>query len=322
MNALYFGLKCARKVHKIFCGESNWFDESRVQLFDQEANDYIRKQIITSPKEGLMISKFGTVELSNLVCHRIQKSRWKYIIPYIKGECVIFPKESMERLCLQAGFFPNDITLLKKYYQTVLEDMKQIDILGSYIRNEIVFEKELRNAVTVNLEGYYAPFLWNNPWTSALKGKKVLVVHPFVESIQAQYEKREYIFEDKNVLPEFGDLILVKAVQSIANNGDSSDFGDWFDALEYMKKEIDKHEFDVALIGCGAYGMDLAAHVKRKGKIAVHMAGWTQMLFGIYGNRWLIDQPKFKNFINEYWTRPLDTERPVGVEKVENACYW
>lgn len=36
-----------------------------------------------------------------------------------------------------------------------------------------------------------------------------------------------------------------------------------------MKSEIDKCDYDVCLIGCGAYGFPLAAHVKHKGKQAI-----------------------------------------------------
>ncbi|MBD4336261.1 hypothetical protein GUH15_09405, partial [Xanthomonas citri pv. citri] len=76
---------------------------------------------------------------------------------------------------------------------------------------------------------------------------------------------------------------------------------DWFEALEYMESEISKMDFDIALIGCGAYGMCLAAHVKRMGKTAIHLAGWTQMLFGVYGKRWVEDQPEYAKFINQFW---------------------
>ena len=33
-----------------------------------------------------------------------------------------------------------------------------------------------------------------------------------------------------------------------------------------MKMQMDEEDYDIALIGCGAYGMSLAAHAKRKGK--------------------------------------------------------
>ena len=89
-----------------------------------------------------------------------------------------------------------------------------------------------------------------------------------------------------------------------------------------MEEQIDQVDFDVALIGCGAYGMELAAYCKRKGKIAIHMASWVQMLFGIYGNRWLNDQPEYRGFINPYWIRPMDSEKPENLDKVEKGAYW
>lgn len=154
------------------------------------------------------------------------------------------------------------------------------------------------------------------------KGKKVLVIHPFAETIKKQYEKREHLFENPDILPEFEKLTVIKAVQSIAGNSSETGFKDWFEALDFMKNQMDQSDYEIALIGCGAYGMSLAAHAKRQGKIAVHMAGWTQMLFGIYGNRWIEDQPEFKKYINEYWTRPGIDERPKNAEKVEGGCYW
>lgn len=127
--------------------------------------------------------------------------------------------------------------------------------------------------------------------------------------------------ENKTVLPHFKKLLTLKAVQT---NTDvkSMPYKNWFEALKYMEDKIDNMDFDVALIGCGAYGLCLAAHVKRLGKIAIHLAGWTQTLFGVYGNRWITDQPTYAKFINDFWIRPNQSERPAGFEKIENGCYW
>lgn len=43
-------------------------------------------------------------------------------------------------------------------------------------------------------------------------------------------------------------------------------FYDWFDALNWMSEEISKINFDIALLGCGAYGFPLAARIKKYGK--------------------------------------------------------
>ena len=112
-----------------------------------------------------------------------------------------------------------------------------------------------------------------------------------------------------------------RQVQTQADAKDSR-FKDWFEALQYMKDEIDKCDYDIALIGCGAYGMCLAAHVKRQGKQAVHLASMTQMLFGVYGKRWIDSEPEYRKYINKYWIRPDKKEKPQGADKIEGGCYW
>ena len=176
------------------------------------------------------------------------------------------------------------------------------------------------------LEPYHA----KHPWSRVLKGKKVLVIHPFAETIQHQYEqKRTLLFKNPDVLPEF-QLETIKAVQSL---GGQSPFNTWFDALEYMKDEIDKRDYDIALIGCGAYGFPLAAHVKRTGKKAVHLGGALQLLFGIKGKRWInpyygkvflpfLKENYYNNLMNEFWVYPSESERPSNAANVEGACYW
>ena len=88
-----------------------------------------------------------------------------------------------------------------------------------------------------------------------------------------------------------------------------------------MKDEIAKKDFDIALIGCGAYGLPLASHVKRLGKIGIHMGGCLQLLFGIKGQRW-DSIKKINKFYNDSWVRPLEADKPKNYLKVENGCYW
>jgi hypothetical protein len=146
----------------------------------------------------------------------------------------------------------------------------------------------------------------------------VLVIHPFDVSIQKQYQIRTKLFENPDILPDF-QLITIPAVQSIAGN--KTEFDNWFDALEHMHKEIDKVDFDVAIIGAGSYGLPLSAYIKAKGKIAIHMGGATQVLFGIKGKRW-DNHPVISRFYNEFWVRPEISELVPNADKVEGGCYW
>lgn len=307
---------------KIFRKKINPYSEQYVQLRDQAANDYVREEIAKAleEKRGLMISKWGTTEL-NAVCCILSRELHIPFWAKITGEIGYDKESAVKWLCFNSGFFPSDVKLAERFAKMAIDDANSIDILGSYINKEKFIEDHLKNAVKINLDGYYAPFLWENPWTKELKDKKVLVVHPFAETIEQQYKKREKLFKNSEVLPSFRALYTIKAVQSIGGEG-APGFKNWFDALEYMEAQMDRIDYDVVLIGCGAYGMSLAAHAKRRGKVAIHLAGWTQMLFGIYGNRWLNDQPRYAKYINEYWVRPSEEEKPKASESIENGCYW
>ena len=72
------------------------------------------------------------------------------------------------------------------------------------------------------------------------------------------------------------------------------------------------------MIGCGANGLPLAAHIKRRGKKAFHIGGSLQLLFVIKGKRW----SDKKRLGNEYWVNPLQEETPAKSSIVENSCYW
>ncbi|NRT13278.1 hypothetical protein [Flavobacterium sp. 14A] len=277
----------------------------------------------------VMIGRFGAYEMSILLNYLAVKSKNKEFYSYITGKKVQWwwNQKLMNSMQNNAGFFPNDIKNLSQFCELMIDDIKGVDVLGSWL----VSEKEVdvyRNEYSLNVHlRLLEPFWSETPWTAALKGKKVLVVHPFSETIEAQYKKRHLLFE-KEILPLF-ELSTIKAVQSL---GGESEFGSWFDALDYMKKEIDKIDYDICLIGAGAYGFSLAAHVKRSGKKAVHLGGALQLLFGIRGKRWenpeygtvtwKIPRGSYSNLMNEHWVRPGEIDKPKNAEQVEGACYW
>lgn len=215
-----------------------------------------------------------------------------------------------------AGFFPVNDKTLRQFKDMMFADMRELDILCSWRPEEFLFRTRLGHCFKATLGLVGGPSDAPDTWTWGLAGKRVLVVHPFAETIKRQYdEHRTLLFKSPLILPEFASLTTVKAVQTIAGN--DAGFLSWFDALDYMKQQIDSCEYDVALIGCGAYGFPLAAHVKRQGKKAIHIGGPLQLYFGIKGKRW----NKFK-FINEYWVSPSENEKPANLQNVEGGCYW
>ncbi|MCC5846418.1 MAG: hypothetical protein JJU05_19380 [Verrucomicrobia bacterium] len=148
-----------------------------------------------------------------------------------------------------------------------------------------------------------------------------LWIHPFRESILRQYENRINLFADPEVLPAFESLQVIPAVQSMG--GRHPNFPDWFAALEWMKEQMNRADFDVALIGCGAYGLSLATHAKSLGKTGIHIGGALQLLFGIKGSRWEGSTYQYdKRFYNSHWIRPIESETPAKADSFKNKCYW
>jgi hypothetical protein len=220
-----------------------------------------------------------------------------------------------------SGVFPATDSFLKRFCEYYIECVVQSDILAVWdvgAECKVVKTKCSTDTKYVRLNAI-EPYYFEQPWSAVLKEKKVLVIHPFDESIKKQYKIRKNLFENPEVLPEFASLTCIRAVQSIA--GQETQFSTWFDALDHMKQLIKETDFDVAIIGAGAYGLPLAAYVKQLGKISVQMSGATQILFGIKGKRW-DSHPVISKFYNEYWVRPSDDETPPQAEIVEGRCYW
>lgn len=299
----------------------------------QSSNDKI--YALLSSGDPCMISRLGTTEINcvnNYLCICRDRSYVKKCFDYITDytHTPWWNKDHFKYMNLWSGIFPEGEDTAERFSKRYLQDIPEIDLLASHQ----YFEKFLpfkENITKVQLEMLY-PFFVELPWTRLLKGKKVLVIHPFENTIKCQYAKRELLFDNKDILPEF-ELITLKAVQTIAGN--KSEFKDWFEALEYMEQKIDHIDFDVALIGCGAYGLPLAAHIKRLGKQAVHVGGGLQLMFGILGRRWVqqysdvwhyrpdIDiDLNYRKLFNDNWIYPLDEDIPLNSDKVEDSCYW
>jgi hypothetical protein len=314
-------LKSAKKLNQILNPDTtlsgrNW----KMFSIKEYANSLIYNSLMDD--KPAMIARLGSNELSCMVnyCGILEKYQAKSISGYIKGTSPAWWWEEwmMNQMCDVAGFFPKNQDLFAKFSKLMITDLQQVDILGSWLTNENVFQNELQNSKKVVLEDL-EPFFCNNPWTKALEGKRVLVVHPFAETIKDQYKKRDKLFENK-ILPEF-ELINLKAVQSHGNS--TTEYSDWFSALNFMQNQISSIDFDICIIGAGAYGFPLAAHVKRMGKKSIHLGGVTQLLFGIKGKRWedYVVYP-YTNLYNEHWVRPGEHEKPKNAQVVEGACYW
>lgn len=299
-----------------------WSDHAPldVDYSGKEANEAIKKILADSVPRFL--ARFGATEMEAIIRGLDRAAPGNRFLRICAGKSGPFWWDNSIRASMSwnSGFFTVTDEALDRFAKMACEDSREIDLLLSWIPGE----KRLKRlcfptAKSIPL-GNAVPFWHDEPWTKSLEGKKVLAVHNAAKTIAMQYPKRKRLFANPGMLPDF-DLKVYKCVMSAC--GAKPPFKTWFDALERMKEDISKIDFDVALIAGGAYGMCIGAFVKRDlGRTALHLGGMMQLLFGIKGRRWDSDPRYSGGLYNEHWTRVLDEERPENFNTLEGGYYW
>jgi hypothetical protein len=250
--------------------------------------------------------------------------------------CLEWNKTSLEKansshkvrnLWVLSGVFPLNDLQLTEFFEAYTSSAHEIDICGIRIRSleysnwalETNMLQEFPiNSSFIDIE-LLCPIEIDNPWTSALRNKRILIIHPFSKSIEKQLLLRKRLFPNSDWLPE-AEYSVLQAPQTLSASNSAET---WTTNLAKLKQDVSKMEFDIALIGCGAYGLPLGAFIKERGKIAIHVGGALQLYFGIRGLRW---DKELKQTIPpeclQYWCWPDKSEIPIESRKVEGGAYW
>ena len=219
-----------------------------------------------------------------------------------------------------AGVFPVNDNGLRAFAQIYHQALRHVDLLGFWqSQHQAALVSQLEPLPALCPLSALEPFRQLHPWTAALAGRSVLVVHPFAASIQAQYLSHgSGLFADSRVLPPFELQVLRPPVtHAPLTDGCRS----WSDALHRLQDTVLAMSFDVALLGCGAYGLPLAAALRCEGRQVIHLGGALQLLFGIRGRRW-DDDPQIQALATPAWIRPSAAETPPVAVEIEGGCYW
>lgn len=157
-------------------------------------------------------------------------------------------------------------------------------------------------------------------WLDILPEFRWLVIHPFQKTILHQLPKLANLgVFSAHTIP----LLEKRATDTILLPCPQFSYmmppvhGDWCDTLEFLKQEMTKIDFDLALVAAGAWSLPLVAHAKTLGKKAMHLGGALQLLFGIKGARF-----DTWGVYNDTWIRPLAEDCPENFQKMENGAYW
>ena len=306
-NLLFYYFQLIKRLHTSNDVHHTFFGK---RVYDIEQSSSIIRRMILDGRP-CMVARIGATEIAAINALLNYKTGLK--------DCV--DQSVLDTLCTLSGVFPSNLSTLIELYHLYEESCKSLDVAALLMnrREDFFFNQHCNHSVKYIVLRGLEPYYSKEPWSSALKDKRVLVISPFSKSIQKQYAvNRSKIWSSPDLLPEF-ELTTFTAVNSLANN--THGFDSWFDALSYMKDGISELDFDIAILGCGAYGFPLAAFIKQKGKQAIVLGGATQILFGIKGKRW-DSHSIISHFYNGSWVRPMEEERIPGGFKVEGGCYW
>lgn len=319
--------------------------------------DSIAKSM-SEPPNPIMIGKIGANEL--LVIYQA--------IGILQNQIADFSPDIMREGCFTAGIYPPTKEGFLIFVNKYLEAIKSMNILASwndrilqieeYVWNNYIVKgktggpgrragEQLGIVELTSLESFYTePKYW---WQTLYENKTILIISPFVKSIEAQLQlsKRNKVWKGrwKGFWPESIKFKYIKCKHPYYLSSEEEK-AKYPESLELIMKEYEKeieklkegdgegegkdakgnYGFDIALVGSGAYSILLCDYIKRMCvKSTFHLGGGLQMMFGVYGNRW---SPEFnkssflKEYINADWIRPLEEERPPGYKNQEGGAYF
>lgn len=290
--------------------QRSWLERVRLMsraVLDREAGHAVVREMITHGVGAA--GKIGESELSGLTSYLAYRDE--------NGFAARWTARS-RRLYTNAGVFPDNVLAYNDFARTMTQTLSQVDVLAVwYNRGESNVVK--RFAPQAQLVGLTClePHLWQDPWFTLLQGKRVLVVSPFVDTIREQWPHLSDVWQKKPSMAVPFELMTLRTPFCAAIA--PSPYRDWLAGLDDLRRQMDTTDFDVALIGAGAWSLPLAVHAKHLGRVGIHLGGATQLMFGVRGKRW-DNNRKHSPFINDAWVRPK--ERPPGLARIEDGCYW
>jgi hypothetical protein len=170
------GLRSAYK--KLFLRRDN---QPNLDCTGQAASDLIKRALMSD--RPCMICRFGSVELRAVLMYvdtaRNDATAHK-TLDYIRGKIGPFwwDDRIIQKMQKNTGFFPANKESVVKFCQQMLHDIKRIDILASWQQEDTRLRAYFPDAKVIQLHDL-EPWHHDAPWSTALAGKKVLVIHPF-----------------------------------------------------------------------------------------------------------------------------------------------
>jgi hypothetical protein len=287
----------------------------------------------------MKIVRLGMTETELLFLTYVIRYQRAFIPPNIKPQISKFIMSMVNWLYTTSGYYDKsvkgnyfnfDVTALNQNYLKYLEHL-EISVAGceqtqiylhdglpmslfEHFKEGFISHFKIKNLVLMNGTKFYDRI---DSIFERMNGKKVLAISSFDGLIQKQYSSGN-VYKIYEKFPPLSDLSTVKFPYCFLNNGPHENY---FETLDAVFEEIKKVDFDIALLGCGAYGHMLCHRIHSElGKDAIYIGGSIQTIFGILSKRELESS---KLPVNDYWITDIPEEyKPPNYKQIENGCYW
>lgn len=279
-------------------------------------------------------------EADNLTIKRVIESNQPFFIGRIAGvelqiaHSMEYGKDyqqELEGLQTNAGIHTVNDASVREYTKQLLVAYDHCTMIAEWERTGTVFAfhgmgQELVTKRTPHIPKISAlalePYYFKDSWMSAIKGKRILIIHPFKKSIQKQSKQLPSLFPGRSWFEDC-EITCVAPPVTLAGNHQGKD---WQEHYSDFKKEltdlVQLQRFDVALVAAGGYGMLVADFLFTKLHTSViYVGGALQIFFGIIGKRWF-ENKRILELVNDDWVRPHVSEKPSNCTRVEKGCYW
>jgi hypothetical protein len=316
----------------------------KTQIRNYSAKDAIPKPYVLIIPEGGPSNPFDVKFTDNdkmfeYISNKIHKEE-RFIIPRIAGvenivahNITIYNGKELrfDTMKNNAGVQISSNASCKKYADAYFKAFENCDMLTGWSKDgfdnvyggikdsqDYVDERYKKKRVWAESCLDIFNYIHYEPWTMALRGKRILIISSFIDSIKVKVGIREKIF-GRDLFPDC-DFTFIKPPQlsgdSISREWDI-ELADFCDQLDTIKDD-----YDIALVSCGGLGNLVCNHIYNSNKSAIYVGGVLSVWFGVYNNRMMEEKSDIlKLYMNEHWSRPKISERPQGWEKVERGCY-
>jgi hypothetical protein len=258
---------------------------------------------------------------------RIAGCELKIAYNFLKGNYLDVSEDLLE-LENNAGIKISDNNSLNKYINDLIKSYENSTIIAEWETEGKVFAhtgigQKLIVSRTQNTPKIDArslePYYFKENWMPSLKGKRILIVHPFSKTLMKQVPNIKEIFPEKSWFEDC-DIQFAQPPLTLAGNHQNKD---WQEHLNpFLESLSELKDFDIALIAAGGYGMLISDYIYTKlNKSVMYIGGALQLFFGVIGKRWFENKDILK-IMNDNWIRPDRCDKPNNFTNVEKGCYW